>query len=56
MTGDVFEVTVHLLGCDDCTTFDIHVDEDGYMLLKKLQAKSEEVSDCVCMPKLKVEK
>ena len=45
---------IDLMGCDDSTVFKMDLDETELELVKKIAKKSEELSECRCMPTLHV--
>lgn len=46
--------TVRLSGCDDSTSVQIEVTEDGFFLLEQLAELSHEASEYGCQPTLSV--
>lgn len=46
---------ITLIGCDDITRFQIELSNEELELVKKLCRKSEETSEYICMPTMKVE-
>lgn len=46
--------TIKLLGCDDSTIWNQKLNESEYTLLKDIEKRSKNISDCSCMPVLKI--
>jgi len=43
-----------LIGCDDTTYIKIELEEEEYLLMKKIEIKSKKESTYGCMPTLKI--
>lgn len=49
------DVRVSIIGCDDSTVFDLDVNSDELEFLKRICAKSKEVSTYGCQPIIEIE-
>ena len=47
-------VKIGLYGCDDSTIFEFNVSDTEYELFQRISQKSDEISNCICMPTMEV--
>jgi hypothetical protein len=52
--GGMKKYKINLIGCDDCTSFEMELKENEFKLLKKVSELSEETSTYQCMPTMEI--